>query len=170
MARLADLLKNVGGARVVSGTDALEIGEVRDDSRLVRAGDLFVAVPGSKQDGRKFIADAQAKGAAAILTEAEGVFAGELASKGTWILVPSARHALGIVAANRFAAASALTLTAVTGTNGKTTTTIWSSPSGRRGPQDRRHRHRRLPLWRQAQGGVADHARCASSCTATWPR
>jgi UDP-N-acetylmuramoyl-L-alanyl-D-glutamate--2,6-diaminopimelate ligase len=123
MARLADLLKNVGGARVVSGTDALEIAEVRDDSRRVRAGDLFVAVPGSKQDGRKFIADALAKSAAAILTESDGVPDGELASEAAWILVPNVRQALGIVAANRFEAASALTLTAVTGTNGKTTTT-----------------------------------------------
>ena len=41
----------------------------------------------------------------------------------TLILVPSARQALGMIAANHFAAASALTLTAVTGTNGKTTTT-----------------------------------------------
>jgi UDP-N-acetylmuramoyl-L-alanyl-D-glutamate--2,6-diaminopimelate ligase len=123
MARLSDLLRNVDGARVVSGTDTLEIGEVRDDSRRVRAGDLFVAIPGTKQDGRRFIDEALAKGAAAILTEAEGVSDGELASKVALIVVPSARQALGVVATNRFAAASALTLTAVTGTNGKTTTT-----------------------------------------------
>jgi len=123
MARLSDLLRNVDGAHVVSGTDTMEIGEVRDDSRRVRAGDLFVAIPGTKQDGRRFIDDALAKGAAAILTQAEGVSDGELASKVALIIVPSARQALGVVAANRFAAVSALTLTAVTGTNGKTTTT-----------------------------------------------
>jgi len=121
--RLSDLLKNVDSAHLVAGSDTLEVGEVRDDSRRVRPGDLFVAIPGTKQDGRKFIDDALAKGAAAILTEAEGVSGGELASKAALIVVPSARHALGIVAANRFAAASALTLTGVTGTNGKTTTT-----------------------------------------------
>ena len=38
------------------------------------------------------------------------------------VTVPNARHALGIIAANRFGAAEALTLLAVTGTNGKTTT------------------------------------------------
>jgi UDP-N-acetylmuramoyl-L-alanyl-D-glutamate--2,6-diaminopimelate ligase len=118
-----DLLRNVEGARVVSGSDTREIGEVRDDSRRVRAGDLFVAIPGSKQDGRKFIADALARGASAVLTDATGAAGGELAGGVTLILVPHARQALGLVAANHFAAASSLTLTAVTGTNGKTTTT-----------------------------------------------
>jgi UDP-N-acetylmuramoyl-L-alanyl-D-glutamate--2,6-diaminopimelate ligase len=126
MPRLSDLLRNVAGARIVSGTDAMEIGDVQDDSRRVAAGDLFVAVPGTKLDGRKFIDDALAKGAAAILTEAPtnfDDFHAELAARAALILVPSARQALGVVAANRFATAMALTLTAVTGTNGKTTTT-----------------------------------------------
>ncbi|HEX7507672.1 MAG TPA: UDP-N-acetylmuramoyl-L-alanyl-D-glutamate--2,6-diaminopimelate ligase [Polyangia bacterium] len=123
MARLADLLKNMDGARIVSGADTMDIGEVRDDSRLVRPGDLFVAIPGTKHDGRKFIDAALAKGAAAILTEAAGVSDSELGRKAVLVLVPSARLALGIVAANRFPATSSLTLTAVTGTNGKTTTT-----------------------------------------------
>ena len=123
MARLADLLRNVDGARMVSGVDTLDIGEIRDDSRRVQPGDLFVAIPGTKQDGRKFIDDALAKGAAAILTEAAGVADGALGVKAAVVLVPSARQALGIVAANRFQATAALTLTAVTGTNGKTTTT-----------------------------------------------
>ena len=39
------------------------------------------------------------------------------------VTVPSARQALGVIAANRFGGAGALTLSAVTGTNGKTTTT-----------------------------------------------
>ena len=39
------------------------------------------------------------------------------------VTVPSARQALGVIAANRFGAAEAMTLLAVTGTNGKTTTT-----------------------------------------------
>jgi UDP-N-acetylmuramoyl-L-alanyl-D-glutamate--2,6-diaminopimelate ligase len=123
MARLADLLSNVDGARVVAGDATLAIGEIRDDSRLVQPGDLFVAIPGTKHDGRKFIDDALAKGAGAILTEAEGAPSSDRAGKAALIVVPSARRALGVVAANRYAAASAMTLTAVTGTNGKTTTT-----------------------------------------------
>ena len=123
MAKLSQLLGNVDGARVVAGSDTLEIAEVRDDSRLVRPGDLFVAIPGTQQDGRKFVGDALAKGAAAIVTEASGTPASELAGQAAVVLVSSARQALGMVAANHFAAVRALTLTAVTGTNGKTTTT-----------------------------------------------
>jgi len=123
MARLSELLKNVDGARIVSGQDTLEIAEICDDSRRVRPGDLFVAIAGTKQDGRKFVADAVAKGAVAVLTESETDFDAALAGKAALIVAPRPRQALGVVAANRFAAASALTLTAVTGTNGKTTTT-----------------------------------------------
>ena len=121
MVRLAELLENVEGARIVSGGPALEIGEVRDDSRRVRQGDLFVAVPGTKADGRRFIDSALTNGASAILTE--GAADPEIAARATLILVPHARRALGVLAANRFRAGRALVLTAVTGTNGKTTTT-----------------------------------------------
>jgi UDP-N-acetylmuramoyl-L-alanyl-D-glutamate--2,6-diaminopimelate ligase len=96
------------------------IREVRDDSRLVQPGDLFVAVPGTKLDGRRFIADAKSKGAAAILTEESGAVPDGAT---TLVVVQNARLALGVVAANRHRAARDLTLTAVTGTNGKTTTT-----------------------------------------------
>ncbi len=54
----------------------LLIRELTLDSRGVRPGDLFLAVPGGRQDGRAHIADALAKGAAAVAYEAEG--AGEL--------------------------------------------------------------------------------------------
>src|SRR5450759_3446335 len=123
MAQLAELLEGVAGAHVVRGDPALEIGEVRDDSRRVCKGDLFVAIPGTQQDGRKFIDDALARGAAAVLTESEGIASADSAQKVARIAVPNGRRALGVVAANRFRAASALSLTAVTGTNGKTTTT-----------------------------------------------
>jgi UDP-N-acetylmuramoyl-L-alanyl-D-glutamate--2,6-diaminopimelate ligase len=116
---LTRLLRGVDGARLSAGADgALAIREVRDDSRLVEPGDLFVAVPGVAADGRRFIADAAARGAVAIVVEGEppGPFPGVV------VTVPSARRALGVIAANRFGAADALTLLAVTGTNGKTTT------------------------------------------------
>jgi UDP-N-acetylmuramoyl-L-alanyl-D-glutamate--2,6-diaminopimelate ligase len=93
---------------------------VRDDSRRVGPGDLFVALPGTKVDGRAFVDQAVAAGAAVIVTEGDpaGLPAGL-----TWVRVPSARQALGLIAANRFGAGDRLCLTAVTGTNGKTTTT-----------------------------------------------
>jgi UDP-N-acetylmuramoyl-L-alanyl-D-glutamate--2,6-diaminopimelate ligase len=137
--RLSDLLANVEGVRIASGNPGIEIAEVRDDSRRVERGDLFVAILGTKQDGGRFIVDALANGAAAVLTDSETAGAqGEPANSagrepsreglGTpagvpWIIVPKPRRALALIAANRFRAASGLKLTAVTGTNGKTTTT-----------------------------------------------
>jgi UDP-N-acetylmuramoyl-L-alanyl-D-glutamate--2,6-diaminopimelate ligase len=136
--RLASLLDNVEGLTVARGSLDREVGEVREDSRQVRPGDLFVAVPGTRVDGRRFIAQALDAGAAAILSDARpevlealgaagGIAPGGAASGraegATWLVTPGVRRALGIVAANRHGAAAALCLTAVTGTNGKTTTT-----------------------------------------------
>ena len=122
MAQLSDLLKDVAGAEIVRGNGDLTVASVCDDSRRVRPGDLFIAVPGTKHDGTSFIADALGKGAAAIVCEAQGAKAAE-AARAALVVVPSARQALGVIAANHFGAAAALTLTAITGTNGKTTTT-----------------------------------------------
>lgn len=130
MAQLSALLKDVAGAELVRGDRALNIARLSEDSRRVEAGDLFVAVPGTKHDGTAFIKDALAKGAAAIVCEAAGAKAAEAARatlaegmNAALVVVPNARQALGIIAANYFGAASTLTLSAVTGTNGKTTTT-----------------------------------------------
>ncbi|MGO9288085.1 MAG: UDP-N-acetylmuramoyl-L-alanyl-D-glutamate--2,6-diaminopimelate ligase [Polyangia bacterium] len=120
MLRLSDLLQGISGTRITTGDGQVLICEVRDDSRLVQPGDLFIAVPGTRLDGRRFIDEAKAKGAAAILTE-EGGASPDGAT--ALVFVPNVRLALGVVAAHRYQAAQALTLTAVTGTNGKTTTT-----------------------------------------------
>ena len=117
---LGRLLQGVDGVSIAGAVAAagVRVADVRDDSRAVQAGDLFVAVPGTSEDGRRFVADASARGATVLVTEAPApAFAGVV------VTVPSARHAVGIMAANRFGAAEALTLLAVTGTNGKTTTT-----------------------------------------------
>jgi UDP-N-acetylmuramoyl-L-alanyl-D-glutamate--2,6-diaminopimelate ligase len=116
---LAALLRGVEGARLAGdGGAGLPVAEVRDDSRQVEPGDLFVAVPGAALDGRRFIADATARGAVAIVVE--GVPPPEFS--GVVVTVPNARRALGIIAANRFGAAESMALLAITGTNGKTTT------------------------------------------------
>jgi len=121
---LARLLEGIDGARVRGDADAAIV-EVRDDSRQVGRGDLFIAVPGAAVDGRKFIGDAVARGAAALVLEGRGGDEPptELGFTGAVVVVPSARRALGVIARNRFRAAADLELSAVTGTNGKTTTT-----------------------------------------------
>ena len=100
-----------------SGYDRVEIAGLTADSREVRPGWLFAALRGSKADGSRFVADAVAKGAAAILAEA-----------GTHVDVPAhvpllmsaePRRALALMAA-RFYGAQPETAVAVTGTSGKT--------------------------------------------------
>ena len=88
------------------------------DTRTMVPGCLFVALPGYKTDGHKYIAQALEQGAAAVLCQhpPEG--------EGPWLVTPDARAALAAVSANWFGhPARDLTLLAVTGTNGKTTTT-----------------------------------------------
>ena len=88
------------------------------DTRTMVPGCLFVALPGYKTDGHKYIAQALEQGAAAVLCQhpPEG--------EGPWLVTPDARAALAAVSANWFGhPGRSLELLAVTGTNGKTTTT-----------------------------------------------
>ena len=92
------------------------------DSRAVRAGMLFAAVPGARVHGASFIATALAQGAAAILTDAAGarMAADVLADTDAALIVAEdAREALAYAAALWFGAQPE-TMVAVTGTNGKT--------------------------------------------------
>jgi UDP-N-acetylmuramoyl-L-alanyl-D-glutamate--2,6-diaminopimelate ligase len=125
MSTLADLVAAVPGARLVAGDPQRTVAGVRDDSRAVTAGDLFVAVSGTKSDGRQFVPAALAAGAAAVVVEPP---LPDLPPGGgvAWIQVPSARKAVGLLAARHLggpAGQRPMTLLAVTGTNGKTTTT-----------------------------------------------
>ncbi len=130
--KLDALLKGVA-APAVTGSTELDIVAVRDDSRRVTAGDLFVAVPAAVQRGAAatdFVADAIARGAIAVVVEApaaDGSAAAPAALAGarpvTRVTVPNVRAALATIAANAHPSGRELTLTGVTGTNGKTTTT-----------------------------------------------
>jgi len=117
-----ELLEGVDGARIVQHP-ARDIREAREDSRRVAPGDLFVAIPGTKADGRAFIQDALAKGAKALIVEESAEGMPTVPADVALAVVPSARKALGILATNRYHTQSLPLLTAVTGTNGKTTTT-----------------------------------------------
>ena len=105
-----------------AGASGLEIRQVACDSRKVRPGALFFALHGAKADGNTFIQDAVKRGAIAIASEQPPP--PNLPSALTWVQVREERKALAITSANFFGqAANALQLVAVTGTNGKTTTT-----------------------------------------------
>lgn len=114
--RLSDLGLTARGGRdpVLSGLAV--------DSRAVKAGMLFAALPGTAVHGASFIATALEKGAAAILTDATGArLAADVlaASDAALILAEDPRAALAGAAALWFGAQPE-TMVAVTGTNGKT--------------------------------------------------
>jgi len=96
----------------------MEISSISCDTRTIKPGALFAALPGDKTDGHRFIRDAVGKGAAAVLCQrAPDV-------PGPWLTTADSRLALALVSANWFGRpGDGMTLVAVTGTNGKTTTT-----------------------------------------------
>jgi UDP-N-acetylmuramoyl-L-alanyl-D-glutamate--2,6-diaminopimelate ligase len=112
------LLEALPERRVVGAPPAAVSG-LTADSRRVEPGDCFVAVPGFKQDARRFVPDAVARGARLVVTEGEPLAGLPVAQ----VLVPSARRALPRLAgAFHGHPSAALTLVGITGTNGKTTT------------------------------------------------
>jgi UDP-N-acetylmuramoyl-L-alanyl-D-glutamate--2,6-diaminopimelate ligase len=91
---------------------------VTTDSRSVEPGALFVAVRGSEADGHRFVADAVARGAAAVVVE------GPLEAGAPQVVVSDGRRAAIALARAWYGdPAGSLTMVGITGTNGKTTTT-----------------------------------------------
>jgi UDP-N-acetylmuramoyl-L-alanyl-D-glutamate--2,6-diaminopimelate ligase len=92
---------------------------VEYDSRKVRPGSVFVALPGQKADGASFAGHAIAAGAVAVVSERSA----PADVTAPWIVVPNARRALAHLAAEFYGHPSRqMTVVGVTGTNGKTTT------------------------------------------------
>jgi UDP-N-acetylmuramoyl-L-alanyl-D-glutamate--2,6-diaminopimelate ligase len=99
------------------------IRELTLDSRNVRPGDLFLAVPGLSQDGRAHIADAIARGAAAVAYEATGAEVGQQHAV-PMIPVVGLSQQLSAIAGRFYGEPSrGIRLVGVTGTNGKTSVT-----------------------------------------------
>jgi UDP-N-acetylmuramoyl-L-alanyl-D-glutamate--2,6-diaminopimelate ligase len=103
----------------VKGLTDIEINKIEFDSRLVTAGDAFVAIRGTQSDGHMFIEKAISLGATAIVCE---WLPDEAADGVTYIEVKSTSAALAFMAANYYGNPSQnLKLVGITGTNGKTT-------------------------------------------------
>src|SRR4051812_44829368 len=95
------------------------------DSRRCAPGCAFFAYPGEKADGRDFIGDAVARGAAAVLWEAEG-FAWSRAWRVPNVAVQGLKQQAGVLASRFYGEPSqALWVCGVTGTNGKTSSSHW---------------------------------------------
>ena len=97
------------------------------DSRRVQPGDVFVAFPGAQADGRDFIAQAMANGAAAVIAEAGGDAVAKVGAGDAPIVEVKGLAALsGEIAHLVYGRPSEhLWLAGVTGTNGKTSVSQW---------------------------------------------
>lgn len=122
----------LSGAEVVrragpNAEDGPAIRGVEYDSRRVRHGSLFIAMQGETTDGNRYIGKAIEQGAAGIVTDSAAAFATTAKDHAGVAIaeVPAGggRRAMATVAANFFGHPERqLTLSGVTGTNGKTTT------------------------------------------------
>jgi len=116
---LSDLLEALPERTLLSSADGVAITDLTCDSRLVGAGTLFVAVPGTQVDGHKFIPQAVAQGAAAVVCENAPAPLPSCAV----VQVPDARRALSALAdAFHGHPSRKMRMIGVTGTNGKTST------------------------------------------------
>ena len=118
---LGETLSGVGFKTPISPELAsVEIKGLDFDSRRTGEGFLFFAFPGSKTDGRQFARQAIERGAVAVASESA---AADAEWEGRWIQVEHGRHALAMASRNFYHSPDErLGLTAITGTNGKTTT------------------------------------------------
>ena len=95
------------------------------DSRCVMVGDVFVACPGERSDGRRHIAEAIERGASAVLWEARG-FHWDAGWQRPNLGIEDLRAQTGVIAAHVYGNASReLWMAGVTGTNGKTSCSHW---------------------------------------------
>lgn len=116
--KLRELLKGIAVLDCTADLD-MEIGHVAYDSRKVQEGSLFVAISGFASDGNRFIPMALEKGAAVVVT------AKRPEGETPYVLVENDRLALALIGCNFFGhPAKSMTLIGVTGTNGKTSTTL----------------------------------------------
>lgn len=118
MKTIKQLFESIAGATVY-GNDSLSINNLVYDSRKATKGSLFFAIKGTQADGHAFIDKVIEQGASAIVCE---VLPTILQQSTCYIQVANSQKTMALVAATFFNHPSTqLKLTAVTGTNGKTT-------------------------------------------------
>lgn len=103
----------------------VKVQRLTTDSRSVQAGDTFLAYPGEKLDGRKYVAQAIAAGATSVLWESEG-FAWNHKWQVANLGIKGLRDKIGELASHVYGQPSQkLWVIGVTGTNGKTSCSHW---------------------------------------------
>lgn len=108
------------------GSLDIEINSIKNDSRKVEQGDLFIAINGFEANGINYVEEAIQKGATAVLlNDYENIKALNIPENVTILAVPDTRVAMAKVACNFYGNPSKkFNLIGVTGTKGKTTTTF----------------------------------------------
>ena len=122
-------LSDIATCCTIEGNGAIMISGISADSRNVRPGELFAALPGSRVDGARFIPGAVEKGAAAVLVARDAGLP-PLPDHVAVVRADDPARALALMAA-RFMVHQPVTIAAVTGTNGKSsvaefTRQIWA--------------------------------------------
>jgi UDP-N-acetylmuramoyl-L-alanyl-D-glutamate--2,6-diaminopimelate ligase len=108
------------GAEILAQRGDPEVTGLHYDSRRVREGEVFLAMRGETADGNRFIDAALDRGAVAVVTDSPSE---PERPQVAWARVPHGRRALARLSANFYRRpAERLSLTGITGTNGKTTT------------------------------------------------
>ena len=120
--RWSEILPSVDVEHFTRGADP-EITGVEYDSRRMRAGSLFVAMRGGSADGSRYVDAALSSGAAAVITDSAEAYEALHIRGVASALAQHGRHALAEAATAFYdAPQQKLRVTAITGTNGKTTT------------------------------------------------
>ena len=133
-----DSLTNELKYDVICGDMNVEVSDITNDSRKVKEGFLYFAIPGKKVDGADFIPEVIRKGASAIITEKteeelSPILENDMTVNGEFeeidnntvaiVHVSDARYAMGIMSSEFYGNPSEeLTVIGITGTKGKTTT------------------------------------------------
>jgi UDP-N-acetylmuramoyl-L-alanyl-D-glutamate--2,6-diaminopimelate ligase len=143
MSESMTLSELLNGLEVVQLTPAthdphdIPVSSLEYDSRRVTSGCVFFALPGTKTDGNRFVAQALERGAMGVVSEQARP--GGFPEAGVWVQVSGARRALAQAASNFYRRPTdTVRLVGVTGTNGKTTTSflidsIWRGAGRRTG-------------------------------------
>jgi len=119
--RLKQLIRTLDSYKTYSEINDFEVKGLSCNSQNVSERFLFVAIKGNKEDGHKFIKEAIAKGARAILTQ--GQYPGTKGREDVcFIEAPDTRQALATLASEFYGRPSEkIKVIGITGTNGKTT-------------------------------------------------
>jgi UDP-N-acetylmuramoyl-L-alanyl-D-glutamate--2,6-diaminopimelate ligase len=116
---IAELLADTTGASELDpGVRSLTARGLDYDSRCIEPGFVFFAFRGARVDGAQFAAAAAERGAIAVVSEDPP----PLGFAVPWITVPQGRRTLSLAARQFYPESERVTLTGITGTNGKTTT------------------------------------------------